>query len=59
MDTRLDIREIVKRILREYAEIKPSYGDIETEVIFDDAHGKRLPHCCFPETMNDMRTPAL
>ena len=37
MDTRVDIRAIVKRILSEYAAIKPSYGNIETETVFDDA----------------------
>ena len=41
MDTRLDIKEIVKRILREYAAVKPSYGEIGTETIFDDEKG----HC--------------
>jgi hypothetical protein len=27
--------DILKRIIREYAEIKPSYGDIQVETIFD------------------------
>jgi ketopantoate reductase len=31
--------EIVKRIIREYAEIKPSLGDVEVETIFDDESG--------------------
>jgi hypothetical protein len=31
--------ELIKRILREHAQIKPSYGDIAVEVIFDDAQG--------------------
>jgi hypothetical protein len=35
----MDIRNIVKRILREYAEIRPAYGQIETETIFDDESG--------------------
>jgi hypothetical protein len=39
MDTRVDVRDVVKRILREYAELKPSYGEIETETIFDDDLG--------------------
>jgi hypothetical protein len=28
-------RTIIKRILNEYAQYKPSYGEIETEAIFD------------------------
>ncbi|HZP83315.1 MAG TPA: XisI protein [Chthonomonadaceae bacterium] len=39
MDTPIDAREIIKRILREYAALKPSYGDIESEVVFDDEQG--------------------
>jgi hypothetical protein len=31
--------EIIKRLLRSYAEIKPSVGDIEVELIFDDERG--------------------
>jgi ketopantoate reductase len=31
--------EILKRIIREYAEIRPSYGDVQVEMIFDDAPG--------------------
>ncbi|HSK03408.1 MAG TPA: XisI protein [Kofleriaceae bacterium] len=31
--------DILKRIIREYAEIKPSYGDVQVEAIFDDAQG--------------------
>lgn len=31
--------EIIKRILREHATIKPSYGEVEVEVICDDALG--------------------
>jgi hypothetical protein len=30
-------RKLIKEIIREYARFKPSAGDIETEVIFDDA----------------------
>jgi hypothetical protein len=39
MDTGLDARAIIKRILSEYAEIKPAYGQVETETIFDDEKG--------------------
>lgn len=31
--------EIIKRILREHAALKPSYGDIEVELICDDNQG--------------------
>ncbi len=31
--------EIVKRIIREYAAFKPSYGDVQVETIFDDTQG--------------------
>ena len=39
MDTGMDVRALIKRILREYAEIKPAYGQVETETIFDDEKG--------------------
>jgi hypothetical protein len=39
MDTLIDAHEIIKRILREYAALKPSYGDIESEAVFDDELG--------------------
>src|SRR5437870_4843149 len=39
MDTGMDVRAIIKRILRDYAEIKPAYGEVETETIFDDEKG--------------------
>jgi ketopantoate reductase len=32
-------QDIIKRILHEYAQWKPTYGDIEVETIFDDAQG--------------------
>ena len=31
--------DIIKRLLREYAAIKPSLGDIEVELVFDDERG--------------------
>lgn len=39
MDRVTDYRDIVKRIISEYAALKPSYGDIEVETIFDDGQG--------------------
>jgi hypothetical protein len=32
-------QETVKRILTDYARLKPSLGDIEVEVLFDDVRG--------------------
>jgi hypothetical protein len=34
-----DYAEVVKRLLREYAAIKPSVGEIDVELICDDAGG--------------------
>ncbi len=31
-------RQLVKELIREYAQYKPSVGDIETEVVFDEAN---------------------
>ncbi|HLV81739.1 MAG TPA: XisI protein [Chthonomonadaceae bacterium] len=31
-------RQLVKDLIQEYAQYKPSVGDIETEVVFDDAN---------------------
>jgi hypothetical protein len=39
MDTLIDAREVIKRIICEYAALKPSYGEIESEVVFDDHRG--------------------
>jgi len=39
MDKKLKVEEypaIIKRIVNEYAQFKPAYGDIESEAIFDD-----------------------
>ena len=30
---------IIRRIIEEHARVKPSYGDVDVEAIFDDAHG--------------------
>lgn len=35
-------REIIERILREYAEIPYAYGDIHTQTVFDRANGHYL-----------------
>jgi XisI protein len=39
MDSDLNIKEIVKGLLTEYATYKISYGEVETETIFDDDKG--------------------
>jgi hypothetical protein len=39
MDRVIEFQELLKQILREHAGLKPSYGDIEVETIFDDAQG--------------------
>lgn len=39
MDRVAVYREIVKRIIQEYAAFDPSTGDVEAEVIFDDQRG--------------------
>lgn len=36
MDTVEEYRELIKRIIVEYAAIKPSYGDVVVETIFDE-----------------------
>ncbi|MEZ5477692.1 MAG: element excision factor XisI family protein [Thiolinea sp.] len=38
MATELDYVALIKKILLEYAQYKPAYGDIETSVSFDDEH---------------------
>ena len=35
-------RQIVKRIIQEYAELLPSYGGVRSEAIFDDERGHYL-----------------
>lgn len=39
MDRMNEYRELVKRIICEHAEFKPSFGDIEVETVFDDERG--------------------
>jgi hypothetical protein len=36
MDRLKEYRDIIKQILSEYAQFKPSYGEIETETVFDE-----------------------
>lgn len=38
MDRTAEYREIVKRVVSEYAAFKPSFGDIEVELLLDEAH---------------------
>lgn len=37
MDRLENYRNIIKRIIEEYAAFKPSYGEVEVETIFDEA----------------------
>jgi len=39
MDRDEHYREIVRGVIRSYAALKPSYGDIEVETIFDETNG--------------------
>lgn len=39
MDTRTEYQRLIKEILLEYAKMKPSSGDIDSRVLFDDEHG--------------------
>jgi hypothetical protein len=52
MDTRLDYPSLVKEILLEHAKIKPSYGEIEPHVVFDD---KRREYVLFDIGWNGAR----
>ena len=38
MDQLATYREIIKKLITEYAQFKPAYGDIEIETIFDEAN---------------------
>lgn len=44
MDSVAHYREVVKRIIREYAAIKPSYGEVDVETVFDDQQGHYEMH---------------
>ncbi len=39
MDRREEYKEIIKQLILDYATIKPAYGDIDREVIFDEERG--------------------
>ena len=39
MDSREEYKAIVKQFLLDYAKIKPAYGDINREVVFDEERG--------------------
>jgi hypothetical protein len=47
---RLDVyKESVKRVISQYAGLKPSYGEVEAELVFDDERGHTS--CCTPDGM--------
>lgn len=39
MDIQEEYKELVKQLILDYAKIKPAYGDIEREVVFDEERG--------------------
>jgi len=39
MDTQLKYQTLIKNILNEYAKYKPTFGEIDSRVSFDDEHG--------------------
>lgn len=39
MDRMTEWATIIRRIINEYAQFTPSYGDVETETVFDEARG--------------------
>jgi ketopantoate reductase len=39
MDRTESYQEIVKRVISQYSTIKPSYGDVEVELVYDDERG--------------------
>ena len=39
MDRREEYREIIKQLILDYAKIKPAYGDIDREIVFDEERG--------------------
>jgi hypothetical protein len=39
MGTKLKYQTVIKKILSEYAQYKPAYGNIESRISFDDEHG--------------------
>lgn len=42
MDTHLDYPALIKTILLEHAKLKPSYGEIEPHLVFDDERKEYL-----------------
>jgi len=40
MDTTATYREILKHVILQYAKLRPSHGDIKSEVVFDETHDR-------------------
>lgn len=40
MDTTTTDREIVKQVIQQYAQFKPSHGDIRLDTVFDDTQNR-------------------
>jgi len=39
MAGRKEYKEIIKQLILDYAKIKPTYGDIDREIVFDEERG--------------------
>ncbi len=40
MDTTKKYRDIIKQLIHQYAQLRPSHGDIRLDPVFDDAQGR-------------------
>lgn len=40
MDTTASVREIVKDVIRQYAALRPSHGEIRLDSVLDEAHDR-------------------
>ena len=40
MDTTASVREIVKDVIRQYAALRPSHGEIRLDVVVDETHDR-------------------
>ncbi|MGB7442118.1 MAG: XisI protein [Coleofasciculaceae cyanobacterium] len=40
MDTTTRERDLVKQVIKQYAQFKPSHGDIRLDTVFDDAQNR-------------------
>ncbi|NUQ66332.1 MAG: XisI protein [Pirellulales bacterium] len=40
MDTTASVREVVKEVIRRYAALRPSHGEIRLDAVLDEAHDR-------------------